>query len=102
MSNESPKDLTASERDGLVSMIADQEIQFERFRENVNGRLANLERARARKSSSFFDFDFEKMIGLALVFLFAMILTRVLVAALAAYAAKTKGETHGGFQVSEA
>ncbi len=46
MSDENSKDVSASERDRCLSIMADQQIQFDKFRENVNGRLTNLERTR--------------------------------------------------------
>lgn len=98
MSEENPKDLTTdAERGRLLSMMADQQIQFDKFRDNANARLSNLERARSRRSSSWPNLDFEMMAGLALAVLVGMILLRVVFAALAA---RRREENYVSAQVS--
>ena len=92
--------IAQDERDSVLSMMADQQTEFDRFRENVNARLAAVERRQVRKSSSFLDLDFEKIWMVILCAILALVFTRVAVWTLAAY--KKRGFQDGDFQVSEA
>jgi hypothetical protein len=100
MSDETPRELTPSEREVVLSFMADQQQELAKFRENVNARLANLERSKARKSSSFLPMEFGEIAGLALCILLAFILARLAFGALALYKAREKSD--GNLQVSEA
>jgi hypothetical protein len=99
VSGEAQEIVPAAEADRLVSMMADQQIEFDRFRENVNARLAAVERRQVRRSSSFFDLDFEKIAGMVFMFILAAVLTKVAFAALAFY--KKRGFLNDDVQVSE-
>jgi hypothetical protein len=69
--------------DKLLRVMADQQEEFSKFRSNVFERLTSLEKRPRRSVSSLLDFDFEKVLGLAFVFLLALIVTRLLVYQLA-------------------
>jgi hypothetical protein len=99
VSGETQEVLQGAADDRLVSMMADQQAEFDKFRENVHARLAAVERRQVRRSSSFLDLDFEKIAGMALMLVLALVLTRVAVYALAFY--KKRGLSDGNFQVSE-
>jgi hypothetical protein len=84
--------------DKMLSMMADQQEELTKFRENVNARLATLERTRTRKSGGM-EWDFERLAGIGLLLIFALIVARIAFAALALHKAR---ENDGNFQVSEA
>jgi hypothetical protein len=98
MNEENSREVSASERDRCLSIMADQQIQFDKFRENVNGRLTNLERRQTRKASSFLDLDFEKLWGLILCFILALVFTRVAIWTLDSY--RKRGLPDGNLSVS--
>jgi hypothetical protein len=86
-----------STEDKLFRMMADQQDEFAKFRENANARLSNLERARTRRSSAG-EWDFPRLAGYGLLLVFALIVGRMILTAFATY---EKRKTNGNFQVSE-
>lgn len=90
---------STSTEDKLFRMMADQQEEFAKFRENANARLSNLERARVRRSSAG-EWDFQKLAGYGLIFLFALIVVPLIFRALQTYAKRRTLD--GDFQVSEA
>lgn len=92
------EDVQLSMEDKMFRMMADQQDELAKFRENANARLANLERARARRSSAG-EWDFQRLAGYGLLLVFILIVGRI---ALSAFATYEKRKKNGNFQVSEA
>jgi hypothetical protein len=91
------EEVQLSTEDKLFRMMADQQEELAKFRENANARLVNLERARVRRTSAG-EWDFQRLAGYALLIVFAFIFARVVFSALVAY---EKRKIYGRFQVSE-
>lgn len=58
----------------LLSAMADQQTEFERFRENVSDRLARIERGKRR---SMLDLDPEKIFDYAILALVGFVAVRI-------------------------
>jgi hypothetical protein len=85
--------------DKLLRMMADQQEELSEFRLEVYERLKLLEKRPRRSVSSLLDFDFEKVFGLAVIFLFALLVTRLVIYQLAR---TKKGAPHGDSPLPEA
>lgn len=72
---------TATE-DRILRMMADQSAEIEAMRKNISERLAALERPR-RSLSGLLDMDFSSVASIAVLAIVALILTRVIIHALA-------------------
>jgi hypothetical protein len=94
-----PEKISEAERNALVSMMAELQVEFDKFRENTNARLASLERARTLKAAPA-EWDFTKVLEYGAILFFALLVARVLLAALAIY--EKRKTQNANFQVSEA
>lgn len=100
MSDEKPQ-VEPTVEDKLFRMMADQQDEFQKFRDNAQARLAHLERERGRKSRDF-SFDLERLAGYAALLVFGLIVARVIVYALASYERKRENDGLENLPVSEA
>lgn len=83
--------------DSLLRMMADQSGEIEAMRKNISERLTALERPR-RSLSGLLDMDFSSVASIAVLAIVALILTRVMIHALAQ--TKRRAVTDGESQMS--
>jgi hypothetical protein len=76
------ENISQATEDRLLRMMADQSAEIEAIRKNVSERLTALERPR-RSLSGLLDMDFSSVASIAVLAIVALILTRVLMHALA-------------------
>jgi hypothetical protein len=86
------ENVSQATEDRLLRMMADQSGEVEAMRKNISDRLAALERPR-RSLSGLLDMDFSSVASIAVLAIVALILTRVLLHALAQ--TKRKAVTDG-------